>query len=85
MARYRYRILSALPPSIHGGCSPTGASHRLAADKAFPTTTTPGVRDLSHPRVSHDADTVQLYFQESLTFLVYTAEASVALTAGGAA
>jgi hypothetical protein len=29
----------------------------------------------------HDAETVQLYFQESLTFLVYTTEASVALTA----
>ena len=27
----------------------------------------------------HDATSVQLYFQESLTFLVYTAEASVAL------
>ena len=29
---------------------------------------------------AHDADTVQLYMQETLTFLVYTAEASVALT-----
>jgi len=28
---------------------------------------------------------VQLYFQEALTFLVYTSEASVSLTAGGVA
>jgi uncharacterized linocin/CFP29 family protein len=39
-------------------------------------------QDLSIGYLSHDADTVQLYFQESLTFLVYTAEASVALGAG---
>ena len=32
-------------------------------------------------RVSGDADTVQLYLQETLTFLCYTAEASVALSA----
>jgi uncharacterized linocin/CFP29 family protein len=38
-------------------------------------------QDLSIGYLSHDAATVQLYFQESLTFLVYTAEASVALTA----
>src|SRR6266567_3680844 len=38
-------------------------------------------QDLSIGYLTHDADTVQLYFQESLTFLVYTAEASVALTA----
>ncbi|ORV87630.1 family 1 encapsulin nanocompartment shell protein [Mycolicibacterium iranicum] len=31
--------------------------------------------------LSHDADTVQLYLQETLTFLCYTAEASVALSA----
>jgi uncharacterized linocin/CFP29 family protein len=37
-------------------------------------------QDLSIGYLSHDADTVQLYFQESLTFLVYTAEASVART-----
>jgi uncharacterized linocin/CFP29 family protein len=36
-------------------------------------------QDLSIGYLSHDADTVQLYFQESLTFLVYTTEASVAL------
>ncbi|MGV9415171.1 family 1 encapsulin nanocompartment shell protein [Nocardia sp. NPDC003693] len=36
-------------------------------------------QDLSIGYLSHDADTVQLYFQESLTFLVYTAEAAVAL------
>ena len=38
-------------------------------------------QDLSIGYLSHDADTVQLYFKESLTFLVYTAEASVALAA----
>ena len=31
--------------------------------------------------LSHDADTVRLYLQETLTFLCYTAEASVALGA----
>ena len=30
--------------------------------------------------LSHDADTVALYLQETMTFLCYTAEASVALT-----
>ena len=35
-------------------------------------------QDLSIGYLSHDANTVELYFQESLTFLVYTAEASVA-------
>ena len=38
-------------------------------------------QDLSIGYLSHDADTVRLYFTESLTFLVYTAEASVALAA----
>jgi uncharacterized linocin/CFP29 family protein len=37
-------------------------------------------QDLSIGYLSHDADAVQLYFEESLTFLVHTAEASVALT-----
>jgi uncharacterized linocin/CFP29 family protein len=41
-------------------------------------------QDLSIGYLSHDADTVQLYFQESLAFLVYTTEAIVALTAGAA-
>ncbi len=36
-------------------------------------------QDLSIGYTSHDADSVQLYFQESLTFLVYTSEAVVAL------
>ena len=38
-------------------------------------------QDLSIGYLSHDAGTVQLYFQESLTFLAYTSEASVALGA----
>jgi uncharacterized linocin/CFP29 family protein len=37
--------------------------------------------DVSIGYLSHDADTVQLYLQETLTFQCYTAEASVALTA----
>ena len=37
-------------------------------------------QDLSIGYLSHDADTVQLYLQETMTFLCYTAEASVALT-----
>lgn len=36
--------------------------------------------DVSIGYVSHDAESVQLYMQETLTFLCYTAEASVALT-----
>ncbi|MGH3153129.1 MAG: family 1 encapsulin nanocompartment shell protein, partial [Streptosporangiaceae bacterium] len=35
-------------------------------------------QDLSIGYLSHDAEHVELYFQESLTFLVYTTEASVA-------
>ena len=42
-------------------------------------------QDLSIGYLSHDAATVQLYFQESLAFLVYTAKASVALTPGTSA
>jgi uncharacterized linocin/CFP29 family protein len=37
-------------------------------------------QDLSIGYLSHDASTVDLYFTESLTFLAYTAEASVALS-----
>jgi uncharacterized linocin/CFP29 family protein len=37
--------------------------------------------DVSIGYLSHDADNVELYMQETLTFLCYTAEASVALTA----
>ncbi|WP_458319237.1 family 1 encapsulin nanocompartment shell protein [Mycolicibacterium brisbanense] len=37
--------------------------------------------DVSIGYLSHDADSVKLYMQETLTFLCYTAEASVALTA----
>jgi uncharacterized linocin/CFP29 family protein len=38
-------------------------------------------QDLSIGYASHDSQYVQLYFQESLTFLAYTAEASVVLNA----
>jgi uncharacterized linocin/CFP29 family protein len=37
--------------------------------------------DVSIDYLSHDADTVALYLEETMTFLCYTAEASVALTA----
>jgi uncharacterized linocin/CFP29 family protein len=37
--------------------------------------------DVSIGYLSHDTDTVDLYLQETMTFLVQTAEASVALTA----
>ena len=56
-----------------------------AIDGAFVLTTRGGDFDLqlgtdvSIGYSSHDADTVQLYLQETLTFLCYTAEASVAL------
>ncbi|MCW2938451.1 MAG: bacteriocin [Actinomycetia bacterium] len=38
-------------------------------------------QDLSIGYLSHDAATVQLYLQESMTFLMYTSEGAVALTA----
>jgi uncharacterized linocin/CFP29 family protein len=37
--------------------------------------------DLSIGYLSHDATSIELYFQESLTFFTYTAEAAVAITA----
>lgn len=37
-------------------------------------------QDVSIGYLSHDAESVQLYFQESLTFFPYTSEASVAIT-----
>ncbi len=37
-------------------------------------------QDLSIGYLSHDVTSIQLYFQESLTFLVYASEAAVALT-----
>ncbi|OHV03455.1 family 1 encapsulin nanocompartment shell protein [Mycobacterium talmoniae] len=57
-----------------------------AIDGAFVLTTRGGDFDLqlgtdvSIGYLSHDADTVQLYMQETLTFLCYTAEASVSLS-----
>jgi uncharacterized linocin/CFP29 family protein len=42
-------------------------------------------QDLSIGYLSHDADGVRLYLQESLTFLDYTGEAGVALTSPGSA
>lgn len=38
-------------------------------------------QDLSIGYLAHDADSVELYFVESLTFVANTAEASVSLTA----
>ena len=58
-----------------------------AIDGAFVLTTRGGDFDLqlgtdvSIGYLSHDSESVQLYLQETLTFLSYTAEASVALTA----
>lgn len=58
-----------------------------AIDGAFVLTTRGGDfdlqigQDLSIGYLNHDAESVQLYFQQSLTFLVYTAEAAVALQA----
>ncbi len=57
-----------------------------AIDGAFVLTTRGGDFDLqlgtdvSIGYLSHDAETVQLYMQETVTFLCYTAEASVALS-----
>ena len=39
-------------------------------------------QDLAIGYLSHDADMIELYLQESLTFLAFTAEASVALLPG---
>ena len=57
-----------------------------AIDGAFVLTTRGGDfdvqlgTDVSIGYLDHDAETVELYLQETLTFLVYTSEASVALT-----
>ncbi|CNI56024.1 29 kDa antigen Cfp29 [Mycobacterium tuberculosis] len=57
-----------------------------AIDGAFVLTTRGGDFDLqlgtdvSIGYTSHDAETVQLYLQETLTFLCYTAEAAVPLS-----
>jgi uncharacterized linocin/CFP29 family protein len=62
-----------------------------AIDGAFLLTTRGGDfelrlgQDLSIGYLAHDGTTVQLYLQETLTFLVYTTEASVAFTAPAAA
>jgi uncharacterized linocin/CFP29 family protein len=40
-------------------------------------------QDLSIGYLSHDADHIELYLQESLTFLALTAESSVQLSATG--
>ena len=37
-------------------------------------------QDLSIGYLSHDAASVELYFQETMTFLVYTEEAAVAVS-----
>jgi len=41
-------------------------------------------QDLSIGYLSHDSDSVELYFQESMTFLAFTDEASVAISAAAA-
>lgn len=58
-------------PALRGGYLLTvrGGDHELVIGQ-----------DVSIGYRSHDADTVQLYLQESFTFLSYTAEASVRLT-----
>jgi uncharacterized linocin/CFP29 family protein len=60
-------------PAINGGflLSTRGGDYELHLGQ-----------DLSIGYLSHDGDTVELYFQESLTFIVQTTEAGVVLTAG---
>ena len=57
-------------PAVHGGYLLTtrGGDHELILGQ-----------DVSIGYLSHDANTVRLYLQESFTFLSYTAEASVRL------
>ena len=74
----RYRIEEAMTdgrliwaPALEGGgvlISARGGDYELTVGQ-----------DLSIGYLTHDADTVQLYMQETLTFQCYTAEASVAL------
>lgn len=61
-------------PAIAGGLllSTRGGDHELYLGQ-----------DLSIGYLSHDADRIELYFQESLTSSVQTSEASVVLTASG--
>jgi uncharacterized linocin/CFP29 family protein len=62
-------------PAIEGAfvLSTRGGDYQLALGQ-----------DLSIGYLSHDASSVELYFQESMTFLVYTDEASVVITAAPA-
>jgi uncharacterized linocin/CFP29 family protein len=62
-------------PAIDGGIvvSTRGGDYELALGQ-----------DLSIGYLSHDATSVQLYLLESMTFLVYTTEASVTIGAGSA-
>ena len=59
-----------------------GAGHRrrFRADHPRRRLRSAAGTDVSIGYTSHDADTVQLYLQETLTFLCYTAEASVPLS-----
>lgn len=62
-----------------------------AVDGAFALSTRGGDyelqmgQDLSIGYLSHDAASIELYFQESMTFLIYTSEAAVALRSGAEA
>ncbi|HZQ31864.1 MAG TPA: family 1 encapsulin nanocompartment shell protein [Mycobacterium sp.] len=76
-----YPILEHLNRIVHGEII-----WAPAIDGAFVLTTRGGDFDLqlgtdvSIGYTSHDAEVVELYMEETLTFLAYTAEASVALT-----
>lgn len=76
-----------LVATIDDGGDSTVHNALPAIDGAFVLSTRGGDFDLqlgtdvSIGYLSHDADTVQLYLEETLTFLCYTAEASVALSA----
>ena len=75
------------PLQVPAGLLPAGVElpqlqlPALPAAPALPTAQELIQQDLSIGYLSHDAETVELYFQESLTFLTYTGEASVALGA----
>ena len=80
----RPRLPDPRAPGAGGGRRP----HRAPAiDGAFLLSARGGDyelrigQDLSIGYLSHDSEFVELYFQESLTFLAYTAEASVVLNA----
>lgn len=71
---FKYRDVRDLMGFVDGTENPVGAAARPRGDFELRLG-----QDVSIGYLGHDATGVELYFQESFTFLVHTSEASVAL------